>query len=78
MRVKYSLLLVACSGLLACSQNNQNAPSAKWLLVDNFEQPLRGWTKADTDNQTQPYVANPQVTKIEVEDTTKGINHFLI
>ena len=46
MRVKYSLLLVACSGLLACSQNNQNAPSAKWLLVDNFEQPLKGWTKA--------------------------------
>ena len=42
MRVKYSLLLVACSGLLACSQNNQNAPSAKWLLVDNFEQPLKG------------------------------------
>ena len=78
MRVKYSLLLVACSGLLACSQNNQNAPSAKWLLVDNLEQPLKGWTKADTDNQTQPYVANPQVTKIEVEDTAKGINHFLI
>lgn len=78
MRVKYSLLLVACSGLLACSQNNQNAPSAKWLLVDNFEQPLKGWTKADTDNQTQPYVANPQVTKIEVEETAKGINHILI
>ncbi|ASM50140.1 hypothetical protein PESP_a2126 [Pseudoalteromonas espejiana DSM 9414] len=78
MRIKQCLVLASCFSVMACSQNQQNAPSSPWLMVDNFEQPLTGWTKADTDNQTKPYVPSPQITKIEREHTTKGLNHFLI
>lgn len=49
-----------------------------WLLVENFEQsnPLANWLIMDTDNNTQPYVNNPQVTEVRLEP---GINnHYLI
>lgn len=46
-----------------------------WLLVDNFEQStLRGWQKADVQNDTVPLVPNPQVTEIRTE---KG-NQYMI
>lgn len=40
-----------------------------WLLVDNFESPasINNWVNADVQNETQPFVENPQVTIIESE-----------
>ncbi|GGA68979.1 hypothetical protein GCM10011369_08270 [Neiella marina] len=36
-----------------------------WQLIDDFEDPasMNQWLKADTDNQTKPHIANPQVTE---------------
>lgn len=40
---------------------------AEWLVVDDFESnELIGWENHDTQNETQPYVTNPQVTEIRV------------
>lgn len=46
-----------------------------WLLVDDFERKaLSKWTNVDTQNDTAPFVANPQITDIRSE----GANQFLI
>ncbi len=40
-----------------------------WLLVDNFESPtsINNWVNADVQNETKPFIKNPQVTIIESE-----------
>ena len=49
---------------------------ADWILIDDFESgALRDWRNADVDNQTDPKVDSPQVTKIVRENDG---NHFLI
>tara|TARA_R110000751_G_scaffold15290_8_gene49773 strand:- start:44739 stop:45599 length:861 start_codon:yes stop_codon:yes gene_type:complete len=49
-----------------------------WILVDNFEQasPLLNWIKMDTDNNTQPFIHDPQVTEVRLE--AQSNNHYLI
>lgn len=49
-----------------------------WLLIDNFESNALNWTKADTQNDTKPYIKNPQITEIRAEKTGHDANHFLI
>ncbi|MDO7084281.1 hypothetical protein WNY51_10110 [Pseudocolwellia sp. AS88] len=40
-----------------------------WLLVDNFESTtsINNWVNADVQNETKPFIKNPQVTIIESE-----------
>ncbi|WP_077341057.1 hypothetical protein [Pseudocolwellia agarivorans] len=40
-----------------------------WILIDNFESPasINQWVNADVQNETQPFIENPQVTIIERE-----------
>lgn len=40
--------------------------ASPWIKITDFEQdePLSGWTKLDLQNETQPRVANPQVTEV--------------
>lgn len=66
--------IIAC--LLTVISAVANASTTKpWLLIDNFEKPnLEGWHTADTQNDTNPFVDNPQVTEIR----TTGNNHYLI
>ena len=54
---------------------NQTSP---WIKVTDFEQdePLSGWTKLDLQNETQPRVANPQVTEVLLDPQTN--NHYLL
>lgn len=71
-----TLLLVVFQ---AHSSDSSTLPNnSQWMLVDNFEQtsPLLKWLKMDTDNQTSPFVANPQVTEVRQEGQSN--NHYLI
>jgi hypothetical protein len=49
-----------------------------WLKVDDFEKPdaIKNWINLDTDNNTKPFIANPQITEIRLEANNN--NHFLI
>lgn len=49
-----------------------------WIKITDFEQdePLSDWTKLDLQNETQPRIANPQVTEVLFESKTK--NHYLL
>lgn len=43
-------------------------PNSNWILVDDFEQPeLTDWQIVDTQNDTKPFVADPQVTELRTE-----------
>lgn len=76
--MKLLIILLCTSTVLACSSSpsqTHSSPKSQWLLVDNFEQKkLTNWTIIDTQNNTTPFVANPQVTEILKE----GDNHFLV
>ena len=63
--------------MMGCSSSAEKT-SPQWLAIDNFEQSsLKGWTKADTKNNTKPFTENPQVTELR-EDTLLVGNHYLI
>ena len=53
-----------------------------WIKIDDFESknPLSDWTKYDAQNETDPYIKNPQVTEIRVEQLSNNIssNRYLI
>lgn len=63
--------------LLTSSFTPVNAQNNKWIRIDDFESadPMDNWTLADTRNDTNPRVENPQVTEVRAE--AEG-NHFLI
>jgi len=68
--VSLTVLLSACS----ISQGKSS-----WLLIDNFEQQtLSSWQNADTQNNTKPYIAKPQITEIRLENNAENNNHYLI
>lgn len=54
--------------LQACSQT-VTSPSVGWVLVDDFEAPsaVTAWTHIDTQNETDPFVLNPQISEIRKE-----------
>jgi hypothetical protein len=47
-----------------------------WLLVDDFETGLDQWTHVDVENNTDPYVPDPQVAEIKVDEETE--DHFML
>ena len=47
-----------------------------WILVDNFESGLEQWTHIDVENNTDPFVQNPQIAEIRSEAQTG--NHFML
>ncbi|MEQ8905683.1 hypothetical protein [Ekhidna sp.] len=63
------ILLVA----IACNQT-----SSPWIKIDDFESsdPLENWILADTRNDTDPRIENPQVT--EARSEAGESNHYLI
>lgn len=81
--MSYLLSILALCLSLVVFDTYSHAPKSlpkqtHWLLVDNFEQanPLTKWLMMDTDNNTQPYVNNPQVTEVRLEPRIN--NHYLI
>ncbi|WP_242618711.1 hypothetical protein [Alteromonas sp. KUL49] len=73
MNIKYPTL---CSFTFVVSAQLCAAESDKWQLIDNFESGhLTQWHLVDTQNETDPFVENPQVTEIRMEDNG---NHYLL
>jgi hypothetical protein len=70
--MKYRFLILLYLGLLAQS----NADETKWQLIDDFEASnlSEKWRLVDPDNQTTPYIDNPQVTLIKGDKD----NHYLL
>jgi len=72
MNMKSRLLcLLGCFTLLACT------PNSSWVAVDDFQDGTisSAWTNVDTQNQTDPFVPNAQVT--EVTSDVDGNNYLL-
>lgn len=75
--MKRSICLLLIASISSCSSSSLShySPKSQWIPVDNFEQEdLINWHKADTQNNTKPFVGNPQITEIRKE----GSNQFLI
>lgn len=59
----FGLLLSTCS---------VNFAYASWILVDNFEQSaLVSWQNVDTQNDTNPFINEPQVTDIRTQNNNR-------
>jgi hypothetical protein len=54
------------------------ASDIPWLVVDDFESvvTLEGWVNIDAQNDTDPYVPNPQVSEIRIEHESG--NHYML
>lgn len=79
MRANQVFLITALLFCTACDHMRmleQLAPESAWMLVENFEAGLDQWTHVDVDNNTDPYVADPQIAEIRV-DAPSG-NHYLL
>lgn len=66
--------------ILACVACSQQGPSdsgdreSDWLLVDDFEagNDLQGWSNVDVENNTDPFVPNPQVSVVRMDSTIES------
>jgi len=65
-------VLLCCAACTNTSTIDLNTPPSPWLLVDDFESTpaLDGWTHTDVQNDTDPFVPNPQIAEIRVEPRT--------
>ena len=74
--MKFLLLILSVLATTELAFASEELEANKWVLVDNFEtNDLSAWIKRDTKNNTLPKIENPQVTKINQEESG---NHFLI
>lgn len=76
-----ALFLLSCSPGQQLNDSvgkSQPADQETWIKIDDFEatDALTRWTLADTRNDTDPRVENPQVTEIRIEADIQ--NHYLI
>lgn len=67
------LVLTACADEPATDEEERQS---MWLLVDNFESGLERWTHIDVENNTDPYVPDPQIAEVQIDAQTG--NHFLL
>ena len=64
---------------MACTDKSVEQPEeheSTWLLIDDFESGLEQWTHVDVENNTDPFVPDPQVAEIRVDAKTKS--HFML
>lgn len=61
------LLCTACVDRPAAEQQEHES---MWVLVDDFEMGLERWTHVDVENNTDPFVADPQIAEIRVDART--------
>ena len=66
--MKLLIALLLSTILSACSSSpfpNHSISENHWLVVDNFEHTTSAiWTNIDTQNNTKPFIKNPQVTEV--------------
>ncbi|MCQ3829885.1 hypothetical protein HXX02_10555 [Microbulbifer elongatus] len=65
--------------LLVIASKSQ-AQNADWILIDDFEEKgaATAWTLADTKNETEPRVENPQITVRRMESENGVKNAYLL
>jgi len=77
-RGSWLLLLLCCAACASNSTAISNEAQSAWLLIDDFEsgQLPERWTKVDAQNDTDPYVPDPQVSEIRSDPETG--NRFML
>ena len=70
--IKWGVILAGVLSAQACT------PSSNWVLVDNFESSSQSelWTHIDTQNETDPFVPDPQIAETREENGRD--NHYLL
>jgi len=78
VRIAGPLAALVCAACTYQSKTDTDGVPTRWLLVDNFEaaQTLQGWTNIDVQNDTDPFVPNPQIFDIRIERETG--NQFML
>ena len=78
-RAAIFILLGVALASCSVSQNGQEASTdTSWVLIDDFEgqTDLEGWVLLDAQNDTDPFVPDPQITEIQQSDA--GANAYMI
>lgn len=73
------VLLGATLGCAACADSATADPEenkSTWILVDDFESGLGQWMHVDVENETDPFVPDPQIAEIHIDAATD--NHFML
>ena len=65
-------IALACAACTSQSTAHTDGTPPRWLLVDAFESSaaLHNWTNVDAQNDTDPFVPNPQISDIRIEAET--------
>ena len=68
-RALWICALVFCAACATPSRPDATTGLSPWILIDDFESedPLRNWTNIDVQNETKPWVPDPQITEIHSE-----------
>ena len=63
--VKFICMLL----LVYISYGTQSETTLTWIVIDNFEDShsMSKWIKTDVENNTKPYISNPQITERRIE-----------
>ena len=73
------IILGVILGCVACAHRPaefREEYQPAWLLVDDFESGLENWTHIDVENNTNPFVPDPQVAEIRIDAQTG--NRFML
>ena len=76
---KTIVILCVILGCTACADRptaDLEERQSKWLLVEDFESGLGRWTYIDVENNTDPFVPDPQIA--EIHSDAQSDNHFLL
>ena len=76
---KVIMMLIVALGSAACVEKPGDSLAeleVEWQLVDDFESGLVLWTFVDAENNTDPFVPDPQIADIRADAQTG--NHFLL
>lgn len=63
-------VLAVLSGCVACTNEStvdSDVTQSPWMLVDDFESGLGQWTHVDVENNTDPFVPDPQIAEIRID-----------
>jgi hypothetical protein len=69
-------VILVCAACANKSGAELEESQSRWLLVDDFESGLESWTHVDVENNTDPFVADPQIAEIRID--AQSNNHFML
>jgi len=68
--------LLVCAACTNGSTADIDGSQSSWLLIDDFESGLERWTSIDAQNDTDPYVPDPQISEVRSDPETG--NHYML